>query len=164
MVIAVDADNRLYVRDWGNARIQICAIGIEYLDSWDLSEKGEGQLFTPTSVKVDSESNAWVVGQGNSRVQKFIRVGEFLTTWGVAGDYQGQFGVPTSIALDSDENFYVSEVENARAQIFSSEGEYVSDLLRRHFLIPTAWLSTEMGTFTWPIPEKHFIKKFSLAD
>ena len=140
--------------DWGNDRIQVFDSNGAYLDSWGLSGKEEGQLFTPTGVKVDSEGNVWVVDRGNSRVQKFTRDGEFLATWGAAGDDQGQFGVPTSIAFDSDGNFYVSEVENSRVQIFNSEGGNTYPiLLRRHSPIPTAWLSTAMETSMWLIRE-----------
>jgi len=71
MVIAVDADDNLYVSDWGNGRVQVFDSDGNYLDQIGNGGTRDGEFTTPTGVKVDRDGNIWVVDHGNHRVQKF---------------------------------------------------------------------------------------------
>ena len=71
MVVAVDADDNLYVSDWGNGRVQVFDSDGNYLDQIGDGGTGDGEFTTPIGVKVDRDSNIWVVDRGNHRVQKF---------------------------------------------------------------------------------------------
>ena len=135
--VTVGPENRLYVADTNNHRVQVFSPEGEFLFAWgsycDLetgegcnSPGGEGQFNTPEGILYNALSGiVYVADSGNHRVQAFSPDGEFLFSWGSAGSAEGQFLNPVGLASDADGNVYVVDVVNHRVQVFDFRGRFL---------------------------------------
>jgi DNA-binding beta-propeller fold protein YncE len=114
--IAVDANDRIYVADSCNHRIQIFSTGGKLQRLYGKPGSGAGDLSYPYDVVVDAEGRQFVCEFGNSRIQVFDANDRSLEIIGKAGSAPGEFGNPWSIALDSHGNLYVADSQNHRVQ------------------------------------------------
>ena len=116
--LAAGPDDRLYVADSCNHRIQIFSRDGSWLQSHGRAGRGVGEFSYPYDVRVDREGREYVCEFGGSRIQIFdanLRPVEIL---GGAGSQPGQFNNPWSIALDSHGDLYVADSGNHRVQKF----------------------------------------------
>jgi DNA-binding beta-propeller fold protein YncE len=116
--LGIDAQDRLYVADSCNHRIQIFSPEGKWLKSYGRAGRGLGELSYPYDVKVDREGLQFVCEFGNSRLQVFDGKNQPLEIIGGVGARPGQFNNPWSIALDSHGNLYVADAGNHRVQKF----------------------------------------------
>jgi DNA-binding beta-propeller fold protein YncE len=116
--LGVDAQDRVYVADSCNHRIQVFSDSGEFLRAYGRAGSGPGQLSYPYDVRVDAVGRQYVCEFGNSRVQIFDEAGHSLELLGGPGSNPGQFSNPWSIALDSAGNLYVADSLNHRVQKF----------------------------------------------
>jgi sugar lactone lactonase YvrE len=130
--LCVDAEDRLYVADSCNHRIQVFDRDGHWLRSYGRAGTGRGELSYPYDIRVDGAGNQYVCEFGNSRIQVFDAQDNPLEIVGGPGAAPGQFSNPWSIALDSAGNLYIADAGNHRVQ----------KLLRRH---PRARQTTEVG-------------------
>ena len=114
--ICVDAQDRLYVADSCNHRVQVFASDGKFIREFGKPGTGPGELSYPYDVKVDATGNIFVCEFGNSRIQVFDDTGRSLEIIGGAGGKPGQFNNPWAIALDSKGNLYVADALNHRVQ------------------------------------------------
>jgi hypothetical protein len=114
--ICVDAQDRLYVADSCNHRIQIFAPDGKFLRQFGRAGTQLGELSYPYDVAVDAAGNIFVCEFGNSRIQVFNSQGEPVEVIGGAGHEPGQFNNPWAIALDPNGNLYVADALNHRVQ------------------------------------------------
>lgn len=101
--ISHDGDDRLWVTDRENSRIQIFDADGEFLAEWT-------DLIRPTDVAI--HDGTVFVSELCNRVSVFTIDGELLTRWG-NGDHPEDdplFLAPHSIAVDSSGDLYVGEV------------------------------------------------------
>jgi DNA-binding beta-propeller fold protein YncE len=116
--LGCDAQDRLYVADSCNHRIQVFGPDGQWLRSYGRAGTGPGELSYPYDVQVDAAGNQFVCEFGTSRVQVFDARDAPLETLGGPGPGPGQFGNPWSLALDAAGNLYVADGGNHRVQKF----------------------------------------------
>jgi DNA-binding beta-propeller fold protein YncE len=114
--ICVDAQDRLYVADSCNHRIQIFAADGKFLREFGQAGTKLGELSYPYDVAVDASGNIFVCEFGNSRIQVFDANCQPVEIIGGAGSEPGQFNNPWAIALDPNGNLYVADALNHRLQ------------------------------------------------
>lgn len=140
--LGIGPDDRLYVADSCNHRIQIFSPDGKFISAFGRAGSAPGQLSYPYDIRIDADGNRYVCEFGNSRVQIFDRDGRTLEILGGAGSEPGQMNNPWAIALDSRGNLYVADSANHRVQKFNrrepfsfavnnSRGNSSSELLAR---------------------------------
>ncbi|MBA2452088.1 MAG: 6-bladed beta-propeller, partial [Chloroflexia bacterium] len=75
--VAIDAQERVYVADSSNRRVQIYDSGGAQSGSWDLS--WVGQFSRPAGLAIDAQGNVYVTDAGEYQVLQFNSAGEFQT-------------------------------------------------------------------------------------
>jgi ABC-type Fe3+ transport system permease subunit/sugar lactone lactonase YvrE len=114
--LCVDAQDRLYVADSCNHRIQVFDADGHFLRQFGRPGRGRGELSYPYDVAVDRAGRCYVCEFGNHRVQVFDTNGAPLEILGGAGAGPGRFANPWGLALDPAENLYVADSQNHRVQ------------------------------------------------
>ncbi|MGD9099745.1 MAG: hypothetical protein PVF45_04640, partial [Anaerolineae bacterium] len=126
--VAVDQENRVYVSDTGNKRIQVFSPHKDLGDSLNyLTSLGgpgiiEGRLDEPVGLTIGPDNLLYVADTWNQRIQVFTLDGAFVRQWPVVGwESQSTVNKPY-LASDSAGRVYVSDPEHARIIIFDAEG------------------------------------------
>jgi ABC-type Fe3+ transport system permease subunit/DNA-binding beta-propeller fold protein YncE len=114
--IGVDAQDRLYVADSCNHRIQVFSSDGQFIREYGEAGTGKGELSYPYDVAVDAAGNQFVCEFGNSRIQVFDAHGQSVEIIGGPGALPGRFANPWAVALDSRGNLYVADSQNHRVQ------------------------------------------------
>ncbi len=114
--ICVDAQDRVYVADSCNHRIQIFSREGKLLRMYGKPGKAFGQLSYPYDICVDPQGRQYVCEFGNSRIQVFDAQDRPIEIIGGRGSEPGQFSNPWGVALDSAGNLYVADSQNHRVQ------------------------------------------------
>jgi DNA-binding beta-propeller fold protein YncE len=114
--IGVDSQDRLYVADSCNHRIQVFSSDGKFLRAYGKAGKGKGELSYPYDICVDASGRQYVCEFGNSRIQVFDANDQSLEIIGGPGLAPGQFSNPWGVALDSEGNLYVADSQNHRVQ------------------------------------------------
>jgi ABC-type spermidine/putrescine transport system permease subunit II len=114
--LCVDAQDRLYVADSCNHRIQVFGGDDQFLRSYGKAGKGLGELSYPYDICVDGAGRQYVCEFGNSRIQVFDVNGRPLEIIGGPGAAPGKLNNPWGLALDSAGNLYVADSQNHRVQ------------------------------------------------
>ena len=127
--LCVDAQDRIYVADSCNHRIQIFSSDGKFIRSYGKPGSGRGELSYPYDICVDKAGRQYVCEFGNSRIQIFDANDRSIEIIGCPGFEPGQFSNPWSIALDSSENLYVADSQNHRVQ----------KLIRKQSVVSSQW-------------------------
>jgi len=110
--VAVGPNDRIYVADRGNDRVQVFDADGKFLDVWE----GFG---TPWALTYDPKSDSiWVCDGDNGRVLQFSLDGELLGGFGSDGPEPGQLHQVHGVAVAPDGAVYVAETVNQRIQKF----------------------------------------------
>jgi DNA-binding beta-propeller fold protein YncE len=98
-----DNDNRIWVADRENSRIQIFDTDGEFITEWT-------DLIRPTDLAIDGDTV--IVSELCKRLSVFTLDGELLTRWGNEQHPEDDplFVAPHSVAVDSNGDLYVGEV------------------------------------------------------
>ena len=124
--VAVDAQDRVYVADYGNHRVQVFDRAGRPLARWGRAGGGPGEFALPHGVAVDGAGRVYVGDLLNHRVQQFDGDGRFLAQWGGAGTDAGRFMWPGGLAVDDQGQVYVADTGNSRVQVFDGQGRLVA--------------------------------------
>jgi sugar lactone lactonase YvrE len=116
--VAVGPDDRIYVADSCNHRVQIFSADGRFLSSCGKAGRGPGELSYPYDVKVDAAGRLFVCEFGNSRIQIFDADLHSVEIVGGPGNLPGQLNNPWAMALDSHGNLYVADAGNHRVVKF----------------------------------------------
>jgi len=120
------SEDKLYIVDRDNNRIQVFNKNGTFLFKWGLLGQEDGNFILPYGVDVDTEGNVWVADRGNSRVQKFDSQGNFQLKFGTFGNGAGQFDNLRHVAVDKALKFvYVADSSNNRIQVFDINGKFI---------------------------------------
>jgi ABC-type Fe3+ transport system permease subunit/DNA-binding beta-propeller fold protein YncE len=114
--LCVDYEDRLYVADSCNHRIQIFSREGKLLRMHGKAGSGLGELSYPYDICIDSAGRQYVCEFGNSRIQIFDANDRPIEIIGGPGAEPGQFSNPWGVALDSAGNLYVADSQNHRVQ------------------------------------------------
>jgi len=114
--LCVDAQDRIYVADSCNHRIQIFSPEGRFLRAYGQPGRGPGQLSYPYDICVDPQGFQYVCEFGNSRIQVFDANDRPVEIIGGPGSEPGRFSNPWGVALDSAGNLYVADSQNHRVQ------------------------------------------------
>ena len=120
-------NNKVYVADCFNHRIQVLNSDLTFLASFGEYGKNKGQFKYPSGITCDSAGNIYVAEFFNHRVQVFTPKGKFLRMFGKHGKGEDKLKRPSGIALDpSSKHVYISESDNHRISVFTCEGQFVT--------------------------------------
>jgi ABC-type Fe3+ transport system permease subunit/DNA-binding beta-propeller fold protein YncE len=114
--LCVDSQDRIYVADSCNHRIQIFTREGKFLRAYGHAGTGRGELSYPYDIAVDKAGRQYVCEFGNSRIQVFDAQDQPLEIIGGPGAEPGKFSNPWGVALDSVGNLYVADSQNHRVQ------------------------------------------------
>ena len=114
--ICVDAQDRVYVADSCNHRIEVFDRDGKFLRTYGKAGGGKGELSYPYDICVDKAGRQYVCEFGNSRIQVFDANDQPIEIIGGPGGEPGQFSNPWGVALDSAGNLYVADSLNHRVQ------------------------------------------------
>ena len=119
-------NDKLYVCDRGNYRVQILNTELEYVDSFGCYGDEDGQFNRPIDIAQDRAGNLYVSESFNNRVQVFDCKGQFLSTFSKKGAASKQINLPCGIFISSDQFVYVCENKNKCVSVFKTSGEFVT--------------------------------------
>ena len=114
--ICFDAQDRLYVADSCNHRIEVFTSDGKFLRTYGHPGTGKGELSYPYDICVDAQGRQYVAEYGNGRIQVFDAHDQPIEIIGCRGGAPGQFNDPWSLALDSKGDLYVADSQNHRVQ------------------------------------------------
>ena len=119
-------DNRVYVCDRNNHRIQVFDLDLKYVDSIGSYGNRKGEIDAPYDVKFDKAGNVYIVELGNRRVQVMETDGQFRT---FGQKRVGNIGLPTGLHVDKDKNIvYISDFADDRIVVYTTSGVFVTTL------------------------------------
>jgi DNA-binding beta-propeller fold protein YncE len=116
--LCVDGQDRLYVADSCNHRIQVFSNEGRFIRAYGKAGSGKGELSYPYDICVDKQGRQYVCEFGNSRIQIFDANDQSMEIIGGPGAGLGQMSNPWGVALDSAGNLYVADSQNHRIQKF----------------------------------------------
>ncbi len=111
-------NDRLYVSDSLNFRVQVFTLDGRFESSFGRMGDGSGDFARPKGVAVDTAGHIYVVDALFDRVQIFDRDGRFLLPFGESGQGTGEFWLPTGIYIDEKDRIFVADSSNRRVQVF----------------------------------------------
>lgn len=114
--MAIDEQDRIWVCDACNHRIQVFDTEGKLLSLWGTPGSEPGQLYYPYDLVFDGRDNVYICEYGNHRVQKFTRAGEPLGCWGHEGRGPGELHNPWAVVRDSKGRIHVLDTNNHRLQ------------------------------------------------
>ncbi|GEM_PF-1037166 len=142
--IAIDKQDRVFVSDYGNNRVQVFDPEGAWLGGWGRLGGREGEFRGPVGIAVGPQGNVYVADAFNYRVQVFTPEGEFVRGWrgpAAQGAGAGRPFTPWGIAVGPDGSVYVTDLHANRVYKFSREGE---------LLLSWGGFGTREGQFTGP--------------
>ena len=119
-------NDKLYVCDRGNNRVQILNTDLEFVNSFGCHGDGDGQFNWPSDIAQDRAGNLYVSDGRNNRVQVFDCKGQFLSTFSKKGAASKQLSNPRGICVGSDQLVYVCDWGNKCVSVFKTSGEFVT--------------------------------------
>jgi DNA-binding beta-propeller fold protein YncE len=120
--VTTDGAGKVYVTDYGNARVEVFTPEGVYISQWTTLAHG---FSTPVGVAVSAAGDVYVADYETSRIQVFSNAGAFIRQWGTAGTGPGQFNQPYGVALGPDGIVYVADAGNRRVQAFDDMGNFI---------------------------------------
>lgn len=110
--VCLDAQERVYVADRTNQRIQIFDSNGKFLGKWT-------DIGAPWGLVYSRKENCFYMADGlNNRIVKLDAEGKILGVLGGFGKVPGKLDFVHNIALDSTGALYVAEIKNWRVQKF----------------------------------------------
>ena len=122
LALAFGPDDRLYVLDHGNSRVQVYSRSGKHVRRLGCLGGGPDELRMPRDHTFDREGRLWIADSLNHRIQVFDLVGKGRARFGTPGDGLGQLNGPCALAFAPDGLLHVLEAGNRRVQVFSQSG------------------------------------------
>lgn len=127
--ITIGKDNKLYVADGGNFRIQVFDLDGKYLSSFGKIGKSPGNLGRPKEISSDADGNIYVIDSAFANMQIFNPDGQLLMFIGSRSEEDGpaHFLLPEGIAVDEDGRIYIVDQWYRKMEIFRPAALGVQD-------------------------------------
>ena len=118
------ANDKLFVCDYGNNRIQVFTMSLEFVEEYGTKGSEDGQFVSVSDIAFDEEENAYVCDRGNNRVQVFTKDWSFLYAFNKKGS-NAQLKTPNNICLFGQ---FVHVVESSVhcVSVFLRSGQFVA--------------------------------------
>ncbi|MEW6088719.1 MAG: tetratricopeptide repeat protein [bacterium] len=165
--IYMDKNNRLYIADRKNNRVEIYEI--------EPDEKAQKKPSAPRPVDIlfvremlcnasdigaDINGNIYMSNPANNNIQVFNPDGTLKFVFGGEGEDKGKFKNPSGLAVSPGGNIAVSDSKNYRIQIFDSTGKYLFGFGRKgeekgEFLSPSGLVYDEKGEKLYAVDKKN---------
>lgn len=133
--LAIDGEDRLFVAEGHNARVQVFDADGRFLYTFGARGDQPSQFEQPRDLAFDSAGNLHVVDARKGALLTFTADGRPLLYTGTGGQTHLAlgFGIPTSIHIDATDRIYVADLLTRRFAVW----QYLSeDYLRRHPVTP----------------------------
>jgi DNA-binding beta-propeller fold protein YncE len=128
--VAVDDQDRVYVADYANHRVQQFDPAGRLLAVWGREGDRPGEFRLPAGIAVDREGRVYVADAGTGRVQVFDRAGSVLAQWSALETTAGQRVRPGALAVDAQGAVYIADRCADRVAAFDSRGQFVREWSR----------------------------------
>lgn len=112
------ADDRLYVSDSMNFRIQVLNDDGDVEQSFGETGLYLGNLVRPKGVAVGGDGRVYVAESYHDHLLVYDQTGRFLLPIGGTGNAVGQFYQPSGIWTDRQRRVYVADMYNGRVMVF----------------------------------------------
>lgn len=118
--VAVGKDNKLYVVDGGNFRIQVFDSEGKFLQTFGGIGKQLGDFGRPKEADTDKDGNLYVIDAAFANFQIFNPQGELLMFIGERSEQEGpgRFTLPSGVAVDEDGRIYVVDQLFKKVDVF----------------------------------------------
>ena len=116
-------NNKVYVCDNGNGRVQVFDSNLNYVRSFGHGV-GPGQLKVPWDIDFDAQGNMYVVDYSQHEVLVFDDDGQYLRRFGEGEQGKGELTDPQGLCVSGD-YVYVTEHYNHRVSVFRTSGDFV---------------------------------------
>ena len=120
-------DNKVYVCDCNNHRIQVFDLDLNFVRSIGSSGNGRGKFNAPLDVKFDTAGNMYVAEYDNKRVQVMDSSGHFIRSFGQEGERKLH---GPSVLHIADKYVYVSDVSCHCIVVYETSGQFVTSFGR----------------------------------
>ena len=120
-------DNKVYVCDSDNHRIQVFDLNLNFVRSIGSRGEGRGEFNAPHDVKLDTAGNIYVADSFNSRVQVLDNSGHFIRTLGDEGERK--LGLPSCLHI-ADKYVYISDWGSHCIVVYETSGQFVTSFGR----------------------------------
>lgn len=100
--IALSPDNKLYVSETGNFRVQIFSLEGDYIGSFGKVGTSVGHFARPKGIAIDNDGRIYVVDAAFENVQIFDDQAKLLLSFGGSGNNPENINLPAGIHLDYD--------------------------------------------------------------
>ena len=118
--IALGPDQRLYVVDGGNFRVQVFEIDGLYVGEFGSIGVSAGQFARPKGIDVDAEGNVYVADSAFGNFQIFNAAGELLLFIGARSETPApaRYMLPAGLAVDEDGRVYLIDQFFRKLDVF----------------------------------------------
>ena len=107
--LVVGLDEKLFVTDRENGRIQVFDLAGKFLEQWQ-------DIGNPYIITISNDNLLWVTDARAGKVLKLTQQGKFLGEFGSWGKQIGKFGFGHGIAVRENGDIFISEILNLRIQ------------------------------------------------
>ena len=109
-----EVDEKVYIADYTNSRIQVLSFQGEFL-----SHFGEEELSRPCGIAL-TDDNIFVTDHQNHMLYQFCKnSNKLLNRAGGKGKYEGQLAYPMGLSVDWNGDLFIAETKNNRVSVFS---------------------------------------------
>ena len=115
--ITIDSQDRVYVIDSGNNRIQVFDEDGKFVKALGTGGSLSGRFDHPVDLAKDENDYLYVADRGNHRVQIFDPTGKFLLAFGSSGDGPGCFQKLSAVTAFRGKVF-VADYEADKIKVF----------------------------------------------
>ncbi len=117
--IAIGTDNRVYVSDAYNNRVQVFDTEGRFIRSIGGMGLWGGRFRVASGIAIGADNSLFVADFYNNRIQHFDHDDHFIESWGGKGNRPGQFSGPTGVGVSGNGYIYVTDWGNHRMQRWS---------------------------------------------
>lgn len=115
-------DDRIYVTDTGNQRVQVFDYNGNPLSQFGKSGSGKGEFGFPYGIAADSKGNIYVADLKNGNISVFSKDGVFKNYFSNSTEIYR----PAGLFIDGD-NLYVTDLGLHKVKVFSLDGKKIRE-------------------------------------